>query len=302
MMSRWFLGLLTISAAVVAVALALARPGGSGNHESLAHMITALPTVTGTPGAPAFHAEIDTDAWNGTSPCNPVDTSANVQIGVAHDIAVCLTSAMAPTPSPANGVAKFKLDVIYDPDLNSCVNKNCNKMQPCTEDDMPDANEGSTLGQGVPTVPDLGGGWDCSIFHLTEPSCAGGKATIACSSLSGPFPPTGPGVSFPLFAVTFTAIGGGIDNMTLANVQIYDKLSNALGSCNPVLEGEPELPCFGATEVNIRAVGGITGLPDIAESAGGSSPLPNSALAALVAAGALVLVVGGWYARRRWLR
>ena len=123
-MSRWFLGLLAISAVVVAVMLALARPGGSGSHESFAHMITATPE-----GPNAFHAEIDADAWNGTSPCNPVNTSANVQIGVARDIAVCLTSAMAPSVNPSpppaqlNGVAKIQFDVIYDPDLNSCVDE-----------------------------------------------------------------------------------------------------------------------------------------------------------------------------------
>jgi hypothetical protein len=49
------------------------------------------------------------------------------------------------------------------------------------------------------------------------------------------------------------------------------------------------------------AVGGIAEYPDIAESAGKSSPLPSSALAGAAAAAAVVLVGGAWYARRRWL-
>jgi len=242
-MSRRLWCILAISAVVVASMMAIARPGGSGNHESLAHMITA------EPGVPAFHAEIDADTTNNGGPCKSVDTSANVQIGVAHDIAVCLTDAMAPVQPPdpnANGVAKFSFQVIYNPALNSCVDKACSKASPCTEDDMPDANEGSTLGQGVPTVPDLGGGWSCNVFGQSEPSCTGGVATISCGSSNGPFPPTGPSVSFPLFVVTFTAIGGGVDSMSLANVSTYDQPGNALGSCNPVLFMEPELPCFGA--------------------------------------------------------
>ena len=358
-MSRWFLGLLAISAVVVAVMLALARPGGSGNHESFAHQITT------TPGAPAFHAEIDADAWNG-APCNPVDTSAEVDIGDTNDVAVCLTSAMAPTPSPSNGVSKFQFDLTYHPALNECPEVNCDFPNTKCLDDNPDANEGTTLGQGVPTVPDLGGGWDCSVLNSTQPVCGGSpetaelcqnatdddgdgfvndgcpaselpetgaqcadavdanedgyadavndgcpvaavtvatasetacndaadddydgfvndgcpavtlpetgaqcadavdanedgapdkindgcpavaKAFIACASSNGPFPPTGPSVSFPIFTVSLKALAVGVDSLTLQNAATYDKPGNALGSCNPVLFGEPAMPCFGA--------------------------------------------------------
>jgi hypothetical protein len=48
-------------------------------------------------------------------------------------------------------------------------------------------------------------------------------------------------------------------------------------------------------------VGGIQGYPDIAETVSGSSSLPSWALASAAAAGAVVLVGGAWYARRRWL-
>ncbi len=48
-MSRWIWGLLAISAVIAAVVLAIARPGGSGSHESLAHIYHATPADTGTP-------------------------------------------------------------------------------------------------------------------------------------------------------------------------------------------------------------------------------------------------------------
>jgi len=320
-MSRLLWGAVALLGVTVAVALAAAGSGGSVPEKALAHIITP----TGTPGPPLFHAEIDADAWNGTSPCNPVDTSAEVAIGATNDIAVCLTDAMAPVQPPdpnANGVATFQFDVLYDPDLNSCVDKNCNQASPCTEDDMPDLNEGATLGQGVPTNPDIGGGWDClySYWGFIEPSCAGGRARIRCSTIAGPFPATGPGVAFPIFAVTFTANAVGVDNMTLANGFTYDALGFALGSCNPTFHGEAALLCIGAT-VNVHdwtptptptptptatptpggAVGGIAEPPDIESRAAASGPgVSVAGAAAAVTAGAgLLVIAGAWYARRR---
>ena len=49
-------------------------------------------------------------------------------------------------------------------------------------------------------------------------------------------------------------------------------------------------------------VGGIAEHPNIAESVGGSSSPPIGALAGIAAAGVIVLMAGGWYGRRRWLR
>ena len=49
-------------------------------------------------------------------------------------------------------------------------------------------------------------------------------------------------------------------------------------------------------------VGGVAEYLEVAESSGGSSLLSYSALAGFAAAGAVALVVCGWYARRRWLR
>ena len=230
---RW-ISLAFLAVILTVVATSVPRfSGGRSSERAYAHIFTV------TPGVSAPHAEIDADAWNDGGPCNPVDTHADVDVGDTNDIAVCITS-------PGTAVAKFKFDVLYNPNLNSCVDKNCGNAMPCTEDDMPDLNEGTTLGQGVPTNPDIGGGWTCNGFGFSEPSCTGGKATISCGSLNGPFAPTGPSVSFPLAAVSFTATGGGLDSMSLAKVATYDHSGNPLGSCNPVLFEEPELPCFGA--------------------------------------------------------
>jgi len=230
---QWFL--LALSPLLLVVALVGVRSfGGSPD-------VASADVNTGT-----AHVEIDADPWDGSGPCGDVDNSATVIVGVPHDIAVCLTDAMA--PAGGNGVAVFSMDVVYDPDLNSCVDKNCNKAMPCTEDDMPDLNEGSTLGLGVPTNPDMGGGWSCNGFGFTEPACAGGVARIECGTTSGPFPPTGPGIAFPLFVVTFTATHSGVDNMSLATVAVNDNTNASLGSCNPWNEfgGGPELTCIGA--------------------------------------------------------
>ncbi|OFW65379.1 MAG: hypothetical protein A2Y74_04175 [Actinobacteria bacterium RBG_13_63_9] len=250
-MKHWhWVSLAFLAVILGAVAAAVPRLGGAPSSEpAYAHIITAEPTTSPTPGAPAFHAEIDADVSDG-SPCNPVDSTANVDVGDTNDVAVCLTSAMAPVAGPpTNGVAKIQFDVIYNPQLNSCANPDCDPGTTGSKcvDDMPDLNDGTTLGQGDPTSPDIGGGWDCSGFGTTQPSCTGGTATIGCGTLAGPFPPTGPAISFPIFAVTFTAIAGGDDDLSLANVATYDKPGAALGSCNPTLFGEPELLCFGVT-------------------------------------------------------
>jgi len=193
------------------------------------------------------YAAIDANAWNDGGPCESIDDSTTVYIGDENDVAVCFGNF--PAGGADSGVAVFSMDVIYDPGLNSCVDKNCNKAMPCTEDDMPDLNEGSTLGLGDPTVPDMGGGWSCNGFTFTEPSCAGGVARIECGTTTGPYPPTGPGIAFPFFVVTFTATHVGVDNMSLANGSVNDNTATSLGSCNPWNPAGPELTCIGAEVV-----------------------------------------------------
>jgi len=200
------------------------------------------------------YAAIDADTTNDGGPCNSVDASAEVTIGDTNDVAICLVNVPAPvvntSPPPAqlNGMAKWKVDLMYNPAKNSCVDKICNNIMPCTEDDMPDLNWGLTLGQGLPTFPGVTTGpeWSCNGAGFAEPSCTGGKATISCGSLNGPFPPTGPNIAFPIAVVSFTADAVGVDNLSLAKAAFWDKAGAPYGSCNPTLQGDPVLPCIGA--------------------------------------------------------
>ena len=119
------------------------------------------------------NAQIDADAWNGAGPCKIMDASSTVYIGDTNDVAVCLGDFPAPTTGPSNGVSKFQFDLTYHPAMNECPESNCDFPNNKCLDDNPDANEGSTLGQGSPTVPDLGGGWDCSVIGKAQPLCGG---------------------------------------------------------------------------------------------------------------------------------
>jgi len=231
-MSRWLWGPALLSAVLLATVLAIARPGGSGNQESLAHIITP----TGTPGAALVHLEIDADATNGSGPCNPVDATAEVEVaGDMHKVAVCLTSSPA---APAG----FQFEVVYDDTLNSCTDSNPGGT---ALDDNPDANVGLTTF----TTPDLGAGWDCDIVGVDPPACdkdpetgAGhGRARISCLTVETPTLPAGPGVSAPIAVVAFNAVHGGTDNLKLEDVALFDENIDSIVQCHG------SGPCFGAT-------------------------------------------------------
>jgi hypothetical protein len=252
-MKHWhWISLAFLAFILAAAVMTVPRLGGGPSGEP-AH----ADVITATLGGSGPYAAIDADVTNGmchtaTGTDDSIDATANVTVGDTHDIAVCFGNFPAPIQPPDpnhNGVAVISMSVHYNANLNSCVDKACGMASPCTEDDMPDLNEGTTLGQGSPTSPDMGGGWSCNASGFTEPSCAGGVATLDCGTLSGPFPPTGPGIAFPFFVVTFHAEAGGVDVLSLSNGAVNDHTSASLGSCNPPGQGEPVLPCIGA-EVN----------------------------------------------------
>jgi len=187
---------LVVGATILAVGLVGARLMQTGPQEA-AH------------AAETFVFAIDADATDGTAPCHPINTTHTVNVGDHHEVAVCtVNEPNKPTGGGPDDVNSFSFTLTYDPLLNSCTPKNCSKKSPCTEDDNPDANAGSTLGSGVPTTPNLGDGWDCSGFGLIEPTCTAGTATMTCLSAAGPY--TSGGLSpFPLAVVKFTVVGGG---------------------------------------------------------------------------------------------
>jgi len=309
-MSRWLYPLLLVVVATVITVITGLRFGSAGSHTSFAHII--MPT----PGGPSlFHASIDADPWNGNGPCNPVDAAHAVPSG-PHEVAVCIESAPA-------SLAAFDFTVNFDPALNSCTDVSCPSGD-CL-DDNPDANAGLTLGSGVPTLPWLGGNWDCNPSDVVEPTCEKygipGKAGMACWSLTGPYTsPTGD-VSFPLAVLSLTAIAEGIDSMTLENVVLGDTDIVEIGTCNPAMN--VPIDCYGAevyppppptptatpTPTRPPGVGGTIKLPPSAVAAQ-SNGSPNysgwttqgyAALAGGVAAAAIA-IGGAWCVRRRCLR
>jgi len=77
MMPRWFWALLALSAVVVAVMLAVLRPGGSGGHQSSAYANSV------------FVFAIDANPWNSANPCASIDATHIVNVGASHEVAVC---------------------------------------------------------------------------------------------------------------------------------------------------------------------------------------------------------------------
>jgi len=306
-MSRLLWGAVALLVLTVAVVLVPAGPGGPVPEQALAHIITP----TGTPGPPMSHVEIDADARNGDGPCDPVDGTA--EVGGTHEVAVCITDA-------PERVWSFAFRVLYSPALNQCVDEECGDPNHCL-DDNPDANVGETLGSGLPTNPDLGGGdcsdhdWSCTGGGVMEPYCdnpytAETDARLDCLGICGPYTSPVNANPWPLAVVTFNALSAGIDTLTLKDVGIGGPNGYEV-YCNPPYG--VEIPCFGAT-LDVQewtptptatptpggAVGGMAEPPDMESGAAASGPGVSVAGAAAMAMGAALLVAAGaWYARRR---
>jgi len=183
------------------------------------------------------HLEIDMVQDAGGTWCNPVqDANPPPYHGPGdppYQVAICLTDA--PQGSPP---AAFQFSLAYNTRLNQCVDKACGDLDPNCLDSNPDANaaaSGGTTFNGV----SLGTRWNCNIGDVA-PSCGAGtgQAFLQCNMTSGTGTltlPTGPGVSEPIAVITFTALYGGTDDLTLQNVEVDD---SAL---------LPYVQCFGAS-------------------------------------------------------
>ncbi len=265
---------------------------------------------------------IDADPSNGTGPCHPVDSTASLA-GGSHEVAVCL--AYAPKP-----IASFTFDLKYDDTLNQAPSVDC---QDNCLDANPDANAGSTLGSGTPTIPDLGVGWDCSggasgppqgdVDPATGPGH--GDAFISCVSPMGPYSSPVDAAYWPLAVVSFNLLASGTDTLTLQNLDLWgadsDRNYVELGSCD--YDDEPDIPCYGATIVKTLgsptntatatqtpnstptqtrtprpAVGGFAEPPDVAASSAGVMP-SHAGVVAVALAGLLVLLTGARYVGTR---
>ena len=143
----------------------------------------------------------------------------------------------------------FQFELAYDHALNEC--------KPSTDtalDGNPDANLGAaTFGGSQPvTVNGLGIGWNCSPGGIFPPTCSNlsNNAFIACVSPGGTAElPVGQGVSEPIAVVTFAAVAGGVDNLTLASVDVEDPDVQTYISCFGSDEDIGE--CIGGTDIKI---------------------------------------------------
>jgi len=240
-MSRRFWGLLASSAVLLAVVLAVVRPGGPSDQKSFAHVITA------TPGVEVLHLELDMNVTNGNGPCDPVDASAAHGYNDTYQVAVCVTGLEKGTP-----IDWFTFDVIYDDTLNKAPE--VADLAPAL-DDNPDANAGTT--RWPTNISDgLGSDWDClgeddgpkgDTNLATGPG--NGDAFISCGS--GTTRTLGDNETAGVLAViTFTAQGvAATDTLTIANAYLVGLYENNMGTCNPV--HTVEMPCFGGTDIKV---------------------------------------------------
>ncbi len=162
--------------------------------------------------------EIDMDPTNGTGPCNPVDATVHHQTGDTYSVAICLTDVSSPP-------AALQFELLYDDTLNECLPVECSPSDGHCRDSSPDLNAGAT----VFSSPSLGTGWECELG--TPPSCdddpatgpGHGMALLMCFSTHEPTLPAGPGVSSPIAEVKLRSFYPGVDNLSLAFVDVADR-------------------------------------------------------------------------------
>ncbi|MGD0116386.1 MAG: hypothetical protein ABSC13_10390, partial [Dehalococcoidia bacterium] len=227
-----------------------------GSDTKTGSPVTPLPVATATPTtqptptpavttAPHFaDVQIDMDPTNGSGPCNPVDASAQHNVGDVYSVAVCLTNSQSPP-----GV--FQYNLVYDDSANQCVPTACAPDDSLCLDSNPDANAGST----VFSTPSLGTGWTCEAGNAWPPNCdedpatgpGHGVAYIGCLSLDSSTQtlPVGPGVSAPLAEVKFRALTPGTQSLSLLGVDAGDSVGNTLVACG---DGST---CSGGTNTNV---------------------------------------------------
>jgi hypothetical protein len=248
-MLRWAWGLVALSAAVVAVVLALAWPDGLGGRSSQAGEIE-FP-----------FAYIDKNIYNGEGPCDGDywDDVTTETVGSTHKLAVCI----ADLPAAVGG---FELGIRYDDELDECEDVPCALDAGTCLDDNPDANAGmTTWGDG------LGEGWSCGV--QIEPRCDGDEGTGPQHGLAeiwclGPLE----GGSFTLgddeprgalAVLTLDVVASGTDEVVIDYLWVYTETvdsaliawcggddANGVPAVAPAgLPGAPEMECYGAEDI-----------------------------------------------------
>lgn len=185
---------------------------------------------------------LDMDITDG-GPCASIDDAAAHSPGDEYDVALCIGNM-------STAIGQFFASVFYDDTLNSSPNITC-PTGDCL-DTNPDANAGSTTwGSSLGST-----NWDCNILDLLPPmgdrddqAANGiGEASIGCWSLVGPYSLGDDETDGVLALISFTAIAGGEDSLTIGNAVIGDRIGNAIGACNPPMPPDPEMTCSGGTD------------------------------------------------------
>ena len=184
---------------------------------------------------------LDMDITDG-GPCAGIDGVAAHDPGDDYDVALCIGNM-------STAVGQLFASVFYDDTLNSAPNIAC-PTGDCL-DTNPDANVGATTWGSS-----LGGAWDCNPLDLLPPmgdrddqaANGTGEAILACWSLVGPYSLGDDEADGVLALISFTAIAGGEDSLTIGNAVIGDSVGTILGACNPPLENNPEMTCSGGTD------------------------------------------------------
>jgi hypothetical protein len=228
--------------AILAVALIGFRLSQGGiDYSAYAHV-----NWERTPGTPTTHLELDLVQDAGGTWCNPVDPVADKVVLSTYNVAVCLSSA---TASPG----AFQLQLGYNTTLNRCIPVSGGSFL----DQNPDANVGSTVFAGM-DVGDLGTGWNCNLGDVAPPDCGAstGNAFLQCSSSGTAALPVGAARSNPIAVVSFQALVGGVDNLTLRNVEVDDFGLNPYITCFPT-----DPTCIGATDNKVTPLPEPTDTP-----------------------------------------
>ncbi len=227
-MRRWhWIAIALLPLMVAAVLVASPRLGG-GTEQAQAQV--------------GLYLALDMDTVGG--PCADIDDSTTHAVGDNYNVGLCIGGM-----ETATGV--FRASVFYDDTLNSSANIACASGD-CL-DTNPDANAGSTT-WGTP----LGSGWDCNIFDQSPPmgdrdgqsANGSGEAYISCWNIIGPYTFGDNETTGVLAQISFSAIAGGQDILTVGSASIADPNEVELGACNPP-SGDPQVPeitCTGGTD------------------------------------------------------
>ncbi|MGD0116033.1 MAG: hypothetical protein ABSC13_08535 [Dehalococcoidia bacterium] len=201
-MKRWHWMSLALLGGMAAVALIAVPRFTGGTPRVAAQEAPSLFLDMQQPGADPFSPS--------NPPCITPHATRTTVVGDTYEVAICLDNA----PSAP---AAFNFDLLYNDQLNTCVTSANTNL-----DSNPDANTGNTTFSST----SLGSGFDCTGVGSAPPKCdtnpspgsGAGDAYLGCFQASGsPTLPTGQDVASPLAVVTFQAVAGGTDTLTLVN-------------------------------------------------------------------------------------